>query len=940
ANVSTTVNAVADLALTKTGTPNPAGVGVNLTYTLTASNNGPSPATGVTLTDRLPAGVTFVSVTSSQGSCTGAATITCNLGTMATGVNAAVSIVVTPTTVGTITNTAIVNSSVSDPNPENNTATSTVTVVNSPTLTLSANSLNFASQPVGSSSSAQIVTLTNGSAALPLNFVGIVASGDFSQTNNCGSSLASSASCNILVTFTPSAAGTRTGAITITDNAVGSPQGVSLTGIGINSPAITLSPVSLIFSSRLVGTSSPPLTISMSNTGNATLNISSIAITGTNGGDFTQGNNCGATLAPTASCTISVVFTPTAGGQRTAGVAITSDARGSVPVVTLSGTGLSPGIDLSTGLLIFDNETVGTTSSPQTVTVSNAGATAVTISSIAATGDFAQTNTCGNSIAASTNCAIHVTFTPTATGTRTGSLTIMSSDTGSPHMVSLTGTGVVVTLSLSPTSLTFQDQTVGTSSQPQTIKLSNTGGAILTISSIVPSGDFLETNNCGASLAAGTACTISVSFLPTTTGTRNGALTVNSNAQGSPQSATLTGNGVLSGPAVSLSCMSITPCNSLSFPAQAVGTTSAAQKVTLTNTGNAVLNISSITASGDFAAQSDCGPTLAANAFCTISITFTPVTTGTTGGGVKITDNTGDSPQQIILIGTGTPSGPAASLSTTSVAFPDQAVGTTSAAKIVTLANTGNAALTINSIKPSGDFGETTTCGNSLAPSDTCSISITFSPATSGARAGAVTISDNAAGNPQAITLSGNGTDFSFSLPPGSPNSGTIAAGQTLTFTSVVAPLGGFNGTVTVSCSGAPPAGTCSSNPSTFNLNATTTITTTVTTTAPSSASAMPGLRYAPPTNVPLTALWQLLGVLVSVLVFLVAVTRRRRAWAAAAACMCLALFMSSCAGGSSSPGIVAPSPGTPPGNYTIILSVSTANGAPHILSLTVTVHP
>src|SRR5260370_21603254 len=98
----------------------------------------------------------------------------------------------------------------------------------------------------------------------------------------------------------------------------------------------------------------------MSNSGNATLNIASIAITGTNAGDFSQTNTCGQTLAPSASCTISVVFKPTLGGQRTAGVAITSDARGSVPVVTLSGTRLPVVLDVSPWRLIFHNPTVVT----------------------------------------------------------------------------------------------------------------------------------------------------------------------------------------------------------------------------------------------------------------------------------------------------------------------------------------------------------------------------------------------------------------------------------------------------------------------------------------------------------------------------------------------------------------------------------------------------
>src|SRR5262249_6778861 len=149
-------------------------------------------------------------------------------------------------------------------------------------------------------------------------------------------------------------------------------------------------------------------------------NISSISITGSNPNDFAQTNNCSSTLAPNATCTINVTFKPTAGGQRTAGISISSDARGSVPTVTLSGTGISTRLDLSPSILVFNNQVVGTASAAQPVTVSNAGAAAIAISSITATGDFSESDNCGNGVAANSNCTIQVTFKPTTTGNRTG----------------------------------------------------------------------------------------------------------------------------------------------------------------------------------------------------------------------------------------------------------------------------------------------------------------------------------------------------------------------------------------------------------------------------------------------------------------------------------------------------------------------------------------
>jgi uncharacterized repeat protein (TIGR01451 family) len=941
---SVTVVASADMAVTISSSPNPAGVGVNLTFTMTITNNGPSPATGVTLAGTFTAGATFVSLTQSQGSCQGTTQINCSLGAMASGSTAVVTAVFTPTVAGSFGTSETVTANEPDPNQANNSATVSVNVLSSPVVTLSAASLNYASQPVGTPSTAQGVTLTNTSSALPLTNLSITAGGDFAQTNNCGTGLAAQSSCSIMVTFTPTATGTRTGAITISDNAVGSPQMVSLTGIGINAPAITLSPGSLIFSSRLVGSPSPPLTISMSNSGNATLNIASIAIAGTNSGDFSQTNTCGQTLAPTVSCTISVVFNPTAAGQRTAGVAITSDARGSVPVVTLSGTGLAVGLDLSSSLLIFDNQTVGTTSASQTVTLSNSGATAIAITSISATGDFAQTNTCGNSIAASANCTIKVTFTPTGTGTRTGAVNILAADSTTPHVVTLTGTGVVVTLSLSPASLTFNDQKVGTSSQAQSIALTNMGGAALAINSIVPAGDFLELDNCGSGLAAGAGCSINVTFVPTATGIRTGSITVTSNAQGSPHTIKLSGNGISLGPAVSLACPGgsggapASSCASLTFAAQAVSTTSAARLVSLTNVGNDTLNITGIAASGDFTALSNCPAALSASASCSINLTFTPSATGPRAGSLVIKDNAGDSPQSVSLSGTGTPSGPAISLSASALPFGSQFVGTMSNSQLVTVSNPGNATLTFTSIKASGDFTETDTCANGVSANSSCTISVIFAPTATGARAGAITISDNAPGSPHSVTLSGEGTDVIISVPPGGSSSATVSAGQSATFALSVAPAGGFNGSVTVSCNSAIPASTCTPSPGSLTLSAPVTITTTVTTTAPSHSAVVPAPWLLPHSFAPLRVVTLTLLLLVALLTFSIAASRRRRTWIAVTAAFLLAAFVSGCAGGYRNPGVVGPTLGTAPNTYTITVVITTPSGATRSIPLTVIV--
>src|SRR5262249_51760636 len=122
----------ADLAVAKTASPNPATVGSNLTYTITVTNNGPDAATGVSTSDALPAGVAYVSATSSQGTCSGASIVTCNLGSLANGASATVAIIVTPTQAGGVSNSATVSGNETDPNLANNTAAPAVTTINSP----------------------------------------------------------------------------------------------------------------------------------------------------------------------------------------------------------------------------------------------------------------------------------------------------------------------------------------------------------------------------------------------------------------------------------------------------------------------------------------------------------------------------------------------------------------------------------------------------------------------------------------------------------------------------------------------------------------------------------------------------------------------------------------------------------------------------------------
>ncbi len=203
--------------------------------------------------------------------------------------------------------------------------------------------------------------------------------------------------------------------------------------------AMVPSPVALSTTSLTFGNQAPPQTVTLTNSGTAPLTLYSV--TAPNG--FSQVNTCGIQVASGASCTLTVNFVASTSGSYSGNITLSDDAPGQPQLIAVSGTGTgaAPGAALSPTGLTFGSQLVNTASAAQTVTLTNNGSAALAITSVAASGDFAQTNTCGTSVAAGANCAITATFTPTAGGSRTGTITITDNATGSPHTVTLTGTG-------------------------------------------------------------------------------------------------------------------------------------------------------------------------------------------------------------------------------------------------------------------------------------------------------------------------------------------------------------------------------------------------------------------------------------------------------------------------------------------------------------------
>jgi len=326
------------------------------------------------------------------------------------------------------------------------------------TVIVSPSSLSLGNQALGTSSSSAKVILKNGqTTSITINRI-TSSLEDFASGTDCPKKLDAGSSCTISLTFTPQAFGLRTATLTVWDTGSNSPETVTLRGRGV--PAVTATPSNLSFGPQALGVSSAAATITVTNNQRVKLTISSIA---TNLADFTDSSNCPLApnkLAPGASCTVSVVFTPAVAGTRSATLTITDNANVS-PTISLTGLGIIP-VTAAPSSLSFAGQAVGTTSASQSVTFTNNQASALTITSInTSIQDFAFTSQCPISpatLAAGANCTTSVAFSPQTTGSWTGTLSFTDNAAGSPQSVTLSGTGTpatLVSIAITPANATF-----------------------------------------------------------------------------------------------------------------------------------------------------------------------------------------------------------------------------------------------------------------------------------------------------------------------------------------------------------------------------------------------------------------------------------------------------------------------------------------------------
>lgn len=294
-----------------------------------------------------------------------------------------------------------------------------------------------------------------------------------------------------------------------------------------------------------------------------------------------------------------------------------------------------------------------------TVTFSNSGSDPTLITNLSISGDSefflgpgltCQQGTNGLKVPADGSCSADVTFAPTGIGDQSATLAVENTSTDGTQFVPLTATGIDPGLSASPPSLDFGQQVVGTTSAAIPVTIASTGSTDLTVTGATASGDFAaDGSGCTAQpIAPGQACVILVAFSPTATGSRSGTLTIKSNAPSSPDTVALSGTGLAP-------VITVTP-GTLKFGAVLVGSTSAAQDVTVGNAGDSPLTVKSATASGPFAVSDDAcsgAGAIAPGGTCQIAVVFAPSDSGAASGSLTISSDGGTA--TVALSGTGSP---------------------------------------------------------------------------------------------------------------------------------------------------------------------------------------------------------------------------------------------------------------------------------------------
>jgi hypothetical protein len=609
------------------------------------------------------------------------------------------------------------------------------------------------------------------------------------------------------VQYQPDAAGQHSATISFGDTSQFLAS-LTVSGNGVEPGQLLLAPASVSFGNVKVG-SNKTSTVTLSNNGGTDLNITQVTLSGA---AFSIGNLAlPLTLHAGASTSLSATFAPTGSGNFTGSVSFStysgpqqtkfrSKTQAPPPtnswVLPLDGTGQGNGtLTANPASLAFGNVQVGSSSS-KSETLTNTGGTTITISQATVTGTGFSISglTLPVTLAANQSVAFAVKFTPANAGAVSGNVAIVFDAPNSPLNIALSGTGTAPgQLSASPTSLSFGNVQIGSSSA-KSETLTNSGGTAITLSqaNITGAGYSVSGLTLPATLAAGQSVAFTVTFSPTVGGAANGTLAIVSDAPGSPLNIGLSGTGVTPG--------QLTPNpTSLSFGNVLVGSSKTLSE-TLTNSGGSSLTISAASASGSGFSLSGLTLPLTLNAgqSTSFSVQFAPVATGGVSGNIRLTSNGSNPTLNIALSGSGTTPG-GLSANPASLAFGSVQVGSNSSLS-ETLTNTGGSNVTISQATATGAGFSIIGLAlpATLTPNQSVAFTVKFAPTAGGNVTGNLAIVSDAPGSPLNIALSGTGvTPGSLIANPSSVNFGNVTVGSNKSVAVTVTNTGGS--TVTIS---------------------------------------------------------------------------------------------------------------------------------------------
>lgn len=714
-------------------------VGSNATQTLTFTNTGTST---VNIISASISGAGFAAVGGTP------------LSAILVGQSGTIQIQFAPPSPGAVTGTLTITSDAA-----NTPLTVSLTGIGTqPGLTISPASLNFGNVTVGQSTT-QAVQLTNsGNVNVVVNLATLSGNGFTMSGLSLPATLPAGQSLSFNVQFAPTTGGGVTGSIVFTDNAPGSPQTLSLSGSAVATNATLIAnPGSFAFGSVIVG-STGSQTITLSNSGNASVTISQASVSGA--GFAINRLTTPKTIAAGQNTTFTAQFIPTVTGNAPGTITISSNASNPSLTIPLTGIGTQGRLSASPASINFGSLVTGASESVA-VTLTNTGTASVVVSSGSASG--AGFSISGLATPVTLNVGQGTSFTakfaPTTVGNATGSISIASNVPNSPLTIALNGIATAPPqplLTINPTSVNFNNVNVG-SNGTSTITLSNPGNANTVISQAKASGTGFSLSGLAlpATIAAGGSTSFTAKFAPTTKGSASGSISITSNTPGSPASITLSGTGVQAQ-------LTANP-SSVSFGSVITGNSNS-QTITLSNGGNASVTITAANMTGTgFSTNGLSLPnTIAAGGNTTFNVVFAPATAGAVSGSVSLVSNAPNSPLAIALSGTGTASTALLGATPASLSFGNVNTGSNNALT-TTLKNNGNSNITISSVTATGAgfIASGVTSGLMLTPNQTALLTVTFAPTAAGSVNGNVAIASNATGSPTNVSLTGTGVSVS-----------------------------------------------------------------------------------------------------------------------------------------------------------------------------------